>query len=128
MNRIYTTGIALLYILTITITVMAAEDYEMLFKDTTSKLSKQDKQQIFKKLGFRLSKDKKFIIDDTCDMDVSPHVEIVDLNKDGVEEVFVNWGNTCTSGMTGQSITLFVKDQSGQFVENLGFPGSYEKL
>jgi hypothetical protein len=107
---------------------MADEGYEILFKGTTSKLSKQDKQQIFKKLGFRLSKDKKFIVDDTCGENISPRVEIVDLNGDGVDEVFVSWGNTCTSGMTGRSITLFVKDSSGQFIKNLDFPGIYKKL
>lgn len=53
---------------------------------------------------------------------------MVDLNGDGVEEVFVSWGNTCTSGLAGRSISLFVKDRHGRFVENLGFPGSSEIL
>jgi hypothetical protein len=128
MHKIIAFGLVLLCVSAFDSAGMAAEGYEILFKGTTSKLSKQDKQRIFKKLGFRLSKNKKFIVDDTCGEDVSPSVEVVDLNGDGVEEVFVNWGNTCTSGMAGQSVTLFVKDRTGQFVENLGFPGSYEKL
>lgn len=107
---------------------IAVEGYEILFKDTKSKLSKVEKQQIFKTLGFRLSKDKKYIVDDTCDEDVSPSVEVVDLNGDGIEEVFVSWGNTCTSGMTGHSVTLFIKNRKGRFIKNLDFPGGYEKL
>lgn len=129
MYRIVSLRVAFIFLLTLSGTCIAAEGYEMLFKGTTSKLSKQEKQQIFKKLGFSLSKNKKFIVDDTCGDDVSPRVEIVDLNGDGAEEVFVNWGNDCTSGINGQSITLFVKDRSGLFSENLGFPASsYEKL
>ena len=128
MHRTVSLGVAFICLLTLSSTCIAVEGYEILFKGTASKLSQKEKQQIFKKLGFQLSKDKKFIVEDTCGADVSPSIEIVDLNGDGVEEVFVNWGNTCTSGMAGQSITLFVKDRSGQFIENLGFPGSYEKL
>ena len=128
MNKFFALGVALLCTSAFGTTAIAAEDYEMLFKGTTSKLSKQEKQQIFKTLGFRLSKDAKFIVDDTCGEDVSPSVEVVDLNGDGVDEVFVNWGNTCTSGMAGQSVTLFVKDRKGRFVKNLDFPGTYEKL
>jgi hypothetical protein len=128
MNRIVRLAVALVCFLTLPGICIAAEGYDMLFKGTTSKLSKEEKKQIFKKLGFRLSKDKKFIVDSTCGEDVSPSVEIIDLNGDGVEEVFVSWGNTCTSGMAGQSVTLFVKDRNGHYVENLGFPGIYEKL
>lgn len=105
-----------------------AEGYEVLFKGTKSKLTKEEKQQIFKKLGFRLASDKRTIVDETCDQDVSPQVELADLNGDGMEEVFVNWGNTCTSGAAGQTITLFVKGRKGQFVENLNIPGQYRKL
>jgi hypothetical protein len=109
-------------------TGIAAEGYEILFKGTTSKLSKKEKQQIYKQLGFRLSRDKKLIVDGTCG-DVSPRVEVVDLNGDGVDEVFVEWGNLCTSGNTGRSISLLIKDPAGQYAGNLGFPASsYEKL
>ena len=128
MNKINTLCIASLCVLVSAGACEAANGYEMLFNSTISKLSQQEKQQIFTKLGFQLSKDKKFIIDDTCGEDVSPVVEVVDLNGDGVEEIFVKWGNTCTSGMTGQSVTLFVKDLSGRYAEDLGFPGGYEKL
>lgn len=128
MNKSIVLVATLLYTSAFASAGMAAGGYDMLFKGTKSKLSKQEKQQMFKQLGFRLSKNKKFIVDDTCGEDVSPEVEIVDLNGDGMEEVFVSWGNTCTSGRAGQSITLFVKDRTGQFVKNLDMPGTYEKL
>lgn len=38
-------------------------------------------------------------------------------------EVFVLGGNTCTSGMDGSTITLWIKDVAGSYVMNLGFPG-----
>lgn len=108
---------------------MAAEEYELLFKGTNSKLTKQEEQQIFKVLAFRISTDKKFIIDDTCGQDISPTVKIEDLNRDGIEEVFIIWGNTCASGHAGATVSLLIKDHSGKYVDNLSLPGTdYEKL
>ncbi|KAF0145870.1 MAG: hypothetical protein FD156_548 [Nitrospirae bacterium] len=108
---------------------MATEGYELLFQGTTSKLTTTEKQQIFKVLGFHLSKDKKFITDETCGADVSPNVKIDDLNGDGIEEVFVTWGNTCTSGQAGATVSLLIKGTSGKYIDNLGFPAiEYEKL
>jgi hypothetical protein len=128
MNKPLIVGIIFLCIAAFVADAFAAKGYEMLFKGTKSKLSKQEKQHIFKELGFRLSKNYKHIVDDSCGEDVSPSVEVVDLDGDGIEEVFVIWGNTCTSGMTGHNITLFIKDSKGRFVRNLDFPGGYEKL
>lgn len=54
---------------------------------------------------------------------------IDDLNGDGVQELFIVWGNTCTSGLAGASVSLFVKDASGRYIDTLGFPAiAYEKL
>jgi|WetSurMetagenome_2_1015567.scaffolds.fasta_scaffold14693_8 hypothetical protein len=107
----------------------AIEGYEILFKGTSSKLSNREKSQIYNKLGLRLSKDKKAVIDSVCGQDASPTVKIEDLNGDGAEEVFVIWGNTCTSGQAGQSISLFIKSANGAYVDNFGFPGiDYEKM
>ena len=120
-------GTVFICILGFAATCMASESCEMLFKGASSKLSKQDKQQICDKLGFSFSKNKEFV-DETCG-DLSPEVEVVDLNGDGVMEVFVNYGNSCTSGNTGRSITLFIKDAAGRYAENLGFPAiDYKRL
>jgi hypothetical protein len=60
--------------------------------------------------------------EDTVCGDVDPAVEITDLNDDGVREVFVHWGNACTSGMTGRSLSLLVKNEAGEYREQFGFP------
>ena len=59
--------------------------------------------------------------DSTCG-DLMPTSEVVDLNNDGEHEIFIQWGNTCTSGMTGRSLSLFVKDATGRYQPQLGFP------
>jgi hypothetical protein len=128
LDKFFMLGVALC-IMAFSIPGMAAEGYDMLYKGTASKLSRQEKMDIFSQLGFRLSKDRKFIIDETCEEDVSPDVEVTDLNGDGIDEVFVIWGNTCTSGHTGQSITLLIKDRKGRFVKNIDVPGNnYDRL
>jgi hypothetical protein len=107
---------------------LAAEGYEILFENVTSKLTLEEKRQIFRQLKFNVSEDGKFFAGHE-DKDVSPVVEVVDLNGDGVEEVFVHWGNSYTSGNAERSITLFVKDAMGQYVMNLGIPaGGYGML
>jgi hypothetical protein len=128
MNRI---GILALVLLTASMCVsesIAAGSPEVLFKGVTSKLTLEEKQQILGQMEFRMSEDGKFFVE-YCDQDVSPVVEVVDLNGDSVEEVFVYWGNPCTSGNTGSSISLFVKDAVGQYAMCLGFPAnSYRRL
>jgi hypothetical protein len=54
--------------------------------------------------------------------DVEPTAEVTDLNRDGTSEVFVQWGNACTSGVTGRSLSLFLKDASGAYHDQFGFP------
>ena len=46
------------------------------------------------------------------------------LNKDGKEEIFILFGNTYTSGNTGSSIMVFIKNTSNQYKMNLGFPST----
>ena len=60
-------------------------------------------------------------LDPNCG-DVEPAAEAADLNRDGTSEVFVQWGNACTSGSTGRSLSLFLKDASGAYRDQFGFP------
>jgi hypothetical protein len=106
---------------------IAAEGYEILFKGVTSKLSLEEQQQILEQLESRLSDSGKFYVE-SCDEDVSPVVEVVDLNRDGVEEVLVYWGNPCTSGNAERSISLFIKDALGHYMMNLGFPANTYRM
>lgn len=98
---------------------------QLLFKGVSCKATHEEKNRIFQLTGFRLSKDKKqFILDDlSADFPFDAQVLPVDLNKDGKEELFVVFGNLYTSGNTGSSVLLFIKDARGMYQSNLGFPG-----
>ncbi len=71
--------------------------------------------------NFPLSADGAGFVDPNCG-NVDPEATPVDLNGDGVFEVFVQWGNSCTSGAAGRSLNLFVSDASGTYRPQLGFP------
>lgn len=97
-----------------------------LFKNTNSKLSVSEKNKIYSLTGFLLSKDKKqFVVDkDAMDFPFDAFVYPVDLNKDGREEIVILFGNGFTSGHTGSSVMLFIKNSAGNYQANLGFPGT----
>lgn len=98
----------------------------LLFGKVKSKLTGEQKNEIFSKTGFYLSKDKKqFVTGPTPDEDF-PFDAIVyplDLNSDGTEEVCVVFGNSYTSGMAGSSVLLLIAGKAGKYQLNLGFPG-----
>lgn len=98
----------------------------LMFKNVKSQLTPAEKNNVVKQLGFLLSKDKmQFIADaEAADYPFDAFVYPTDLNKDGKEEVFIAYGNSYTSGATGQSIVLFIKDASGKYQTQLGFPGT----
>lgn len=99
----------------------------LLFQNVKSRLTTAEKNYIFKQVGFLLSKDnKQFIIagDEAGEYPFGAIVYPTDLNNDSKEEVFVSFGNSYTSGFTGQSIVLFIKDASGKYQTQLGFPGT----
>jgi len=102
------------------------EETQLLFGNVKSKLAIKDKNEIARLAGFILSADKKqFIISkDAADYPFGVQVYPTDMNKDGVEEIFVSYGNTYTSGMTGSSIVLFTRDAYGDWHKHLNFPGA----
>jgi len=96
----------------------------LLFKGVKTKLTATEKNSIFTKLGFHVSKDRKqFAIEGGDDYPFTAEVLPTDMNKDGHEEIFVSYGNTFTSGNTGAQIVLFIKNNSGNYEPNLDFPG-----
>jgi hypothetical protein len=70
---------------------------------------------------FALSSDGLHFEDEACG-EIPTQTEIIDLNGDGTAEVFVHWGNSCTSGHAGRSLSLFARDSSGVWNDQLGFP------
>ncbi len=102
----------------------------LLFKSIKSKLTDAEKVAIFQKMGFRLAPDKQGFADESCDdRPYSAQVFIDDLNRDGTDEVQIIWGNLCTSGNTGSSTAVFIKNKAGVYQKNLDFPAAgYSEL
>jgi hypothetical protein len=99
----------------------------LLFKNVKTKLSAAEKNQIATALGFILSgdKDQPFAADkDSKEFPFGAMIYPTDMNKDSKEEIFVSFGNTYTSGNTGSSIVLFIKDAKGVYTTQLGFPST----
>jgi len=101
------------------------DDAVLLFKQSNSRLSVWDKNQVAKALDFKLSHDKKqFVLNDqSADYPFDVHVYGTDMNKDGVEEIFVFYGNSFTSGQTGSSVILLMRDSQGDWHPYLGNEG-----
>lgn len=96
----------------------------LLFKNVKTKLSAPEKNDIAKQLGFSVAKDgRQFTVENGEEYPFDAVAIVTDMNKDGKEEVFISFGNTYTSGMAGASIALYIKDASGKYAANLGFPG-----
>jgi hypothetical protein len=64
----------------------------------------------------------------TCNEEVAFDTEVIDLNKDGVPEVFTNYYGICLGGAAGVLVNLYIKNKAGQWIPNFGFPGTYTLL
>ncbi len=95
----------------------------LLFAKNPGKLSDAERVEIYKALGLKVSDDGKTLVDESCAQEVSSEVDVRDLNGDGVDEVLITYGNSCMSGMAGSSVVLFIKEKSGHYTSQLGFPG-----
>jgi hypothetical protein len=97
-----------------------------LFKGVKTATTIDEKNFIAKQVGFVLSGNKEQPLAQDKDSKEYPFIATVlptDLNKDGKEELFISFGNSYTSGNTGSSIVLFIKNPKGVYEMNLGFPG-----
>lgn len=63
-----------------------------------------------------------------CDEQQDYTAEITDLNKDGQPEVLVNISGSCLGGMAGSFTDLYIKNKTGKWVSQFGFPGMPEIL
>lgn len=100
---------------------------KLLFEGVKTKLSVEQKNQIFQKLDFFATDDKTQLFSNKSEKDneaayFKPNVDVMDLNNDGIEEVFVHWGNFYTSGNVGTNVTLLIK-KGNSYDVNFGFGG-----
>ena len=92
---------------------------------STELLAPADRATLFKAVGLKQAHNEWI---DGCGRQVTPKVELADLNRDGQPEVFLWVPGSCSGGAAGAELTLFVK-RSGQWQANLGFPaGGYKTL
>ena len=94
-------------------TVALSEGATLLFKNTKSKLTNDDKNWLFKQLNFTLSRDKKKFMSGEYDVAITPY--ITDMNKDGNEEVFIVMESGALYGNTGQDFILYIKNSKSNF-------------
>ena len=97
------------------------EGSTLLFHPDSTTISEADQRAIFDALEYTVSADGTSLEVVDCGPIYAQATE-TDLNGDGVVEVFVLGGNTCTSGMDGSTITLWIKNADGSYAMNLGFP------
>jgi len=103
---------------------LASTGAALLFAKDAGGLAEKEQAAIFAGLGLGVAADGKGFVDDVCGQPAGAQVEFRDMNGDGAKEVLVTYGNTCLSGHAGSSVVLFVKDASGAYRANLGFPGA----
>jgi hypothetical protein len=102
---------------------------DLLFGKVKDQPSSSEQADIAHQLDFTIAEDGKTLLDPVCGLPVSFDTTVEDLNHDGTPEVFVVGGNSCLSGMTAKSVWLFIKDESGDYQQKLGFPAAvYEVL
>jgi hypothetical protein len=95
----------------------------ILFAEGDGGLSVTDQNLIYESLGLALDSTGKGLT--ACDQPAGAVASFSDWNKDGNKEVLVIFGNSCTSGMAGSSVALFIKDSArAGYSTNLGFPGA----
>ncbi|MEN9569850.1 MAG: hypothetical protein RL172_1081 [Bacteroidota bacterium] len=83
----------------------------LLFKNSNSKFTNQEKNWLFTETKLQVSKDKKgFKMDE---YEVIATAYITDINKDGAEEVFIVLQSGALYGNTGEDFMLYIKNNSG---------------
>lgn len=93
------------------------------------KISQSEMATIYQLVGLE-KRDDGYITMECENEKVDPIVEIIDLNRDGVNEIFVLVNsNTGCYGFAGGNLVLLVKDKKGQYNKNFNFSaGGYKIL
>jgi hypothetical protein len=96
----------------------------LLFAAGHGDLNASERGQVFGATGLAVAPDGKGFVDGMCGQPADASVEFRDMNADGKQEVLVIFGNSCTSGHTGSTALLFIRDAAGNLKANLGFPAA----
>jgi len=96
----------------------------LLFAAGHGDLNVAERGQVFGATGLAVAPDGKSLIDGICGEPAGATVEFRDMNADGRQETLVVYGNSCTSGHTGSTAVLFIRDAAGNLRANLGFPAA----
>ncbi len=96
----------------------------LLFAGGRGELSAAERLQVFDLLGLSVTPDGGGFVDQICGQPAGATVEFRDMNSDGLQEILLIFGNTCTSGHAGSSAVLLIRDADGVLQPNLGFPAA----
>jgi hypothetical protein len=89
-----------------------------------NKTSQSEMEIIYESLGIEKKNDKFFLVENK-DIEVEPDIKSIDLNGDGIDEVFVMLNNY--SGAYGNAegnLILLIKDKDKKFNKNIDYPVS----
>lgn len=64
----------------------------------------------------------------SCNEQADYDTQVIDLNQDGLAEVFTNVYGSCLGGGAGVQVNLYIKNKLGKWVPQFGFPGTYTIL
>lgn len=95
--------------------------YKVLFANLAG-VTEADQRAIARQFSdWRVAPDGKSIADANCGT-IPVEVRTLELATGSPPGVLLVWGNACTSGHTGSSVSLFVKGAKG-YAMQMGFPG-----
>jgi len=92
------------------------EGTKLLFGNNKSKLTTAEKNWLYKQLNFTVTTvEKNKNVFKSGEHIVTAQLYITDMNKDGIEEVFIIMQSPDLYGELGQSFMLFIKNGNGDF-------------
>lgn len=93
----------------------------LIFGNVKTRTSAPEKNAIYQKLQLKIAKDKRSF--ELEGQPVEVKVYPADLNKDGMEEVFVTLSSGALFGNVGQTVLLFMKDKAGKYQQQTEIAG-----
>lgn len=99
----------------------AAQPLHKLLFANVSGIPETDERAIARLTGWRVSADGKGVADQNCGP-IPVEARVLELAAGVAPGVLFVWGNGCTSGHAGSSVSLYVKGPKG-YTMQMGFPG-----